>query len=546
MSEQKTVVTAKARGSRMILNGPIDTDWAHNLPGSRWDQNAGGWVADLTPAAAHKVSGLGAVEMDDAIQHVARAFLAGLNPPPCERQPPLRRSDAWRHQAIAYNAAMARDATLLAMGMGTGKSKVAVDLIVNGDCRRVLIVCPAAVLGVWRREFQRHAALPYEVLVLDRGGTKEKTHGAANAITAATSCCRPTAIIVNYETAWRVPFGQWSLDQKWDAVILDESHRAKGPTTAVSKYVDKLGRSATFRLCLTGTPMPHSPLDLFGQFRFLDRGIFGTWWHHFRNRYAISGPIARDQIVGYKNQEELASLAGLITYQVGSEVLDLPPVQHHERTVILGAKARRIYRELSDELLADVGAGVVTVSNALVRLLRLQQVTSGYAMPDGADTDSPGVEIDDGKERLLEEICEDVAVSEPIVVFCRFRHDLDVVRRVAERTGRRYGELSGRQRDLTQQATMPEGIDLMGVQIQSGGVGIDLTRAAYAVYFSLGFSLGDYEQSLARTHRPGQTRPVSYYHLIAENTVDRAVYGALRKRRNVVEAVMEDMKRGTD
>jgi SNF2 family DNA or RNA helicase len=80
---------------------------------------------------------------------------------------------------------------------------------------------------------------------------------------------------------------------------------------------------------------------------------------------------------------------------------------------------------------------------------------------------------------------------------------------------------------------------ILGVQIQSGGLGIDCTRAAYAFYYSLGFSLGDYEQSLARLRRPGQTRCVRYYHLVAKHTVDEQVYAALRDRRVVVDAVME-------
>ncbi len=79
------------------------------------------------------------------------------------------------------------------------------------------------------------------------------------------------------------------------------------------------------------------------------------------------------------------------------------------------------------------------------------------------------------------------------------------------------------------------------VQIQSGGVGIDLTRAAYAVYYSIGFGLGDYEQSLARLHRPGQSRKTHYYHLIAEDTVDRRLYGALEKRKDLITAVLEDL-----
>jgi SNF2 family DNA or RNA helicase len=79
------------------------------------------------------------------------------------------------------------------------------------------------------------------------------------------------------------------------------------------------------------------------------------------------------------------------------------------------------------------------------------------------------------------------------------------------------------------------------VQIQSGGVGIDCSRAAYAFYYSLGFSLGDYEQSLARLRRPGQTRCVRYYHLVCEGTVDAQVYAALRERRNVIEAVLRKL-----
>jgi SNF2 family DNA or RNA helicase len=83
---------------------------------------------------------------------------------------------------------------------------------------------------------------------------------------------------------------------------------------------------------------------------------------------------------------------------------------------------------------------------------------------------------------------------------------------------------------------------VLAVQIDSGGVGVDLTRARYAAYYSVGFSLGSYEQSLARIHRPGQTRPVEYIHLIVEGTVDRKVMAALAQRADVVNAVLQQMK----
>ena len=79
---------------------------------------------------------------------------------------------------------------------------------------------------------------------------------------------------------------------------------------------------------------------------------------------------------------------------------------------------------------------------------------------------------------------------------------------------------------------------MLNAQIQAGGVGVNLSRAAYCVYYSVGFSLSDFVQSLARTHRAGQTRKVSYYHLLARDTVDAKVYAALAARKRVIDAVL--------
>jgi SNF2 family DNA or RNA helicase len=197
----------------------------------------------------------------------------------------------------------------------------------------------------------------------------------------------------------------------------------------------------------------------------------------------------------------------------------------------------KFYRQLEKEMTAEISAGTVTAANALTKLLRLQQATSGYAR-----TDEAGTVLIDGmptKRAVLEDRLSDLPVTEPVVVFCRFRSDLDDVQAAARELGREYAEVSGERKDL--ERWQAGDAVILGVQIQSGGVGIDLTRAAYAVYYSLGYSLGDYEQSLARLRRPGQTRCVRYYHLVAPGTVDQQVYAALRERRSVVEAVLQNL-----
>ena len=90
---------------------------------------------------------------------------------------------------------------------------------------------------------------------------------------------------------------------------------------------------------------------------------------------------------------------------------------------------------------------------------------------------------------------------------------------------------------------MPEDIDVLAAQIRSGGLGVDLTRARYAVYYTPPF-LGDYDQSKARIHRPEQDRPVSYYHLVCERTVDERAYRALQEQKDVIEEILAVFKRG--
>ncbi len=250
------------------------------------------------------------------------------------------------------------------------------------------------------------------------------------------------------------------------------------------------------------------------------------------------GGYQNHQVVGYNNLDELNRKFYSVTFACGKDVLDLPPEVHITYNCHLGSEARKVYRSLERDLIAEVQSGEVTAANALVKLLRLQQITGGYVRTD----DGQEIQIDSAKMNLLRDVLEDIAPDEPVVVFCRFHRDLDAVNRVADEAGRRSLELSGRIDDLKrwQAGEAP----VLAVQIDSGGVGVDLTRARYSIYYSLGFSLGSYEQSLARIHRPGQTRPVEYIHLLAAGTVDEKVMAALAQRSDVVNSVLQQMKGG--
>jgi SNF2 family DNA or RNA helicase len=455
----------------------------------------------------------------------------------------ILRTTPWRHQreAVAFVQQLYRRGkrgAMIAAVMGTGKSAMTVYLCAEEGFQLILILCPLRVVQVWKPQFEMHSGVPFLVVALDDtfSNVKAKRDEAQRKINLAKARSVPVVVVINYDSAWRTPFAEWALKQKWDLVVADEVHRCKAPGGKASRYLARLGKAARCRLGLSGTPMPHSPLDVYGYFRFIDATIFGWSYNRFRQHFAVMGGYQNHQVVDYDNLDELNRKFYSVAYSCGKDVLDLPPEMHVTLTCQLGAEARRAYRSLKRNLMAELDAGEVTVANALVKLLRLQQITGGYIRTD----DGEDVQIDSAKMNLLRDVLEDIDPQEPVIVFCRFHKDLEAVNRVADETGRRSLELSGRMDELKQ--WQAGDAPVLAVQIDSGGVGVDLTRARYSIYYSLGFSLGSYEQSLARIHRPGQTRPVEYIHLLAQDTVDEQVMAALARRSDVVNSVLQQMK----
>ena len=449
---------------------------------------------------------------------------------------------SWQHQRAAYWFVrrlwdQGRSAAMLAMWMGTGKSKVSIDLAVTTEKNPVLILCPLRVVEVWRRQFAQHAP-HYDFVALDKsaGSVRQKTDRALQALRVAKIRSKPVAVAINYESAWRSPFAPFALGTLWPLIIADEIHRIKKPGGRTSRFAARLRMVSRYRLGLTGTPMPHSPLDVYAQYRFLDPAIYDSTYASFQQRYAILNPLYPTP-VAFRDMDDLKRRFYSIAFRVTAEVLELPPALDDERYCTLSPEGRRIYDELEQNFIAGVADGTVTAKNALVKLLRLQQLTSGTLATD----EGRPVAVDSEKEQLLQELLEDLDPAEPVVIFCRFRADLDRVHAVAKRLERASGELSGRRDDLARwiQASGPP---LLACQIQSGGVGIDLTRAHYAVYYSLGFSLADYDQSRARILRPPQALPVFFYHLLVQDSVDPMIMRAIRKRRDLVASALEEFE----
>jgi len=456
--------------------------------------------------------------------------------------------EPWRHQQAAYDFLGGKwfegeTGVALFSDMGTGKSLVALALWKAYGFRRVLIVSGTkAMVQEWADMARDEAALPVVPLtgpVPKRADTLAMRYDGPDAT---------LGFVTNVESYWREPLSSAILTRHWDCVIFDESQKIKSPGSRASRFAFRLGLQTPYRLIMTGTPMHDKPLDVYGQYRFINPLIFGTSYNRFRSRYADLFQIKPGifKVTGYKNEDELNAKIYDVAFRVDDDVLDLPPVHHIERRVQLGKEARGHYQRLKDDFVTTIqGMGILIASNALSKLLRLQQITSGILAYTDDETDEQATTvIDRAKYESLVDLLDELPDSEPVVVFGRFSHDLKNVKAAAEATGRAYFEQSG-QRAQWQLWREDQTGAVLGVQSQSGNAGINLTRARYAVFLSYTFSYGDYRQAFKRLNRPGQRETLFVYHINADQTVDGYIRRTLATKQSITtELLLRDFDNG--
>jgi len=544
---------------RVSIVAPFEAKEAIKFGHGRWEKQRKLWTIPSTPLALWRVRNSiekafphATHEVSSEISHLDNRVLRADKVPLSDF--PRAKYKPWAHQQQGSSMIGEMAGVMLNWDMGSGKTFAVLNAVVRYGFRSVLIACPSTVVSVWEKECAKHIPedLEYRMLPLRDGGVAQRGTKMRKAYDECHALQIPLIVAINYEAIWRAGFGNHAEKMDWDLVVADESQRIGNAFSKVGRYMgNKLGPRAKHKVCLSGTPMGNGAQDLFGQLQFCEPGLFGESFTRFRSRYCVMGGFEGKQVVDQQNVEELSKKLSIISTRVMlKDVVDLPPFTENEITVTLGKYGRKVYEDLKENLIAECREGVVTAVNAITKLLRLQQVTSGYTMIEDEDSqygnETRPVEIGSEKREALLELLNSADIKEPFVVFCRFTHDIQSVRDAAAQAGRICREISGAAKDQDvweDDIKRGEGA-VIAVQIQAGGLGIDLTAARYCVYYSLGFSLNDYSQSRARCYRPGQERSVFYYHLVAKNTVDEVVYKALRNKKKVVDAVLEGVMKG--
>lgn len=478
----------------------------------------------------------------------------------------------FKHQQECFDISKDEEMYAVLFEMGLGKSKVVVDnaayLYSLGRINCLVIIAPNNVHKKWLNEdipFSLPDHIETRCAVWEAGNKRSMEE--CEALLSPGECLRVFCANVEGLSHQKLPAFLKRLLLATDAfVVVDESTRIKNPAAKCSKNLMQLRRLTKYRRILAGDAVVNNPFDLFGQFSFLSEDILGHSFPAFKSEYCemlqpgdpLLTAIMRksnarhapqiaaknaDGTVRYRNLDKLKNL--IAPYSMSckkAECLDLPPKTYEKRYFPLEKFQRQLYDMLAEKSRMELNDTTVPVLHKLTLLLRLQQVASGF-VPDengnivdlfrGETTKNPRV-------ATLLELLEEIG-DQQVIIWCRFQEEIRMLSHLlGDKATTYYGADDPRTRVEHMDAFRSGSKQYLIGTAQAGGIGLNLTNSATAIYYSNSFNASHRWQSEDRCHRIGQTADsVLYVDLEAEDTIDSKIITALRSKKELSDYMLE-------
>ena len=85
----------------------------------------------------------------------------------------------------------------------------------------------------------------------------------------------------------------------------------------------------------------------------------------------------------------------------------------------------------------------------------------------------------------------------------------------------------------------PEGPPVFLLNLKAGGVGVNLTAAAYVVLFDPWWNPAVESQAVDRTHRIGQSKPVFVYRIVTRDSIEEQILELQARKRQLAQDLMD-------
>jgi len=401
----------------------------------------------------------------------------------------------------------ARSSAILADEMGLGKTMQAITairmLLLSGEIRNALLVCPKPLVTNWMREFRQWA--PEIPIAVIEGDSSKRAWVWSNP--------QAPVKIANYELMLKDSSIIDGESLFFDLVLLDEAQRIKNRNSTTSEVVRSIPRSRSW--ALTGTPIENSVEDLVSIFEFLSPG-------HLRDDMHLKslGHATRDHILRRTKDKVLK---------------DMPPRLYRNADLELTPEQRSRYKIAEEEgvvHLADLGESV-TVQHVFELVLRLKQICN-FDPVSGSSSKLERLEAD------MEEIA---ASGQKAIVFSQWVSTLDVIsQRLARFNPVEYhGRIPSNRRDgVIERFRNDPSCNVILMSYGAGAVGLNLQFCHYVFLFDRWWNPAVEDQAINRAHRLGVKKAVTVTRMMAVETIEQRIDAVLSEKRELLRTLFAE------
>lgn len=413
---------------------------------------------------------------------------------------------------------------VLADDMGLGKTVQVLALFVQahrqGSQRPNLVVAPTSLLYNWLYEVDNFAP---ELRALALSGQRQERQELCRDLEGVD------VVVCSYAQLRRDV--DYLSEMEWNLVVLDEAQQIKNAASVGAEAARRLPAKARF--ALTGTPMENHLGELWAIFDFVLPGYL-----HGRQAFLQRYGEGQDQ------EEMAARLRPFLMRREKKDVLrELPDKLEQTLACRLTQDQRRLYdaellraREMVEKASRE---GSLQRQNfqVLAALTRLRQICCHPALCfEGYAGGSGKLEL---VEQLLDSLLEG---GHRVLLFSQFTSMLALIRESLERAGRQYLYLDGatpaKERLELADAFNQRKSPLFLISLRAGGFGLNLTAADSVIHFDPWWNPAVEDQATDRAHRIGQTKEVSVFKLIAQDTIEEKVLRLQREKKALIDAVV--------
>ena len=445
------------------------------------------------------------------------------------------------HQAQLIAAAAGGHRTfLLADEPGLGKTAQALLAAEVANAYPLLVVVPTVVKTNWLREADLWTPRRSATAVNGNGDT---VNGFAD------------IVVVNYEVLDR--HVGWFGEFGFRGMVVDEAHFIKNKASQRSQHVLDLSkriRARTARpllMALTGTPLINDIEDFRAIWQFLG------WIDESEPRAELMDSLEETGLTPadpgfYSAARRCVIDMGIVRRRKVDVAADIPARRTADLPIELDEKLGRSIREAEHDLARRM---VLRYETALAtrRSGAVEGRTSGIddAIDDGIDhelvRDVARWEQKDSNAKTGENVftlmrrigqakagpAADYAAQlahsvGKVVFFAKHVDVMDVAQEAFAAQGIRFSSIRGGQTPVVRQRNIDAFVNDPGVAIAvcsltAAGVGLNLQVASNIVLAELSWTDAEQTQAIDRSHRIGQTEPVTAWRVIAAQTIDSRI-----------------------